>query len=125
MVAGFVVAGVAGLIPELTGGFGAGLPAGLAVGLAGGLVRAGAGGFVAGGFAAGELAAVWAAADGAASPEKCSSSLPWIAAFMKVIQMGRAALAPVSFSPRDWRLSNPTQTPQVTEGEKPRNQASV
>jgi hypothetical protein len=29
------------------------------------------------------------------------------------------------FSPRDWRLSKPTQTPQVTEGEKPRNQASV
>jgi hypothetical protein len=44
---------------------------------------------------------------------------------MTAIQMGSAALAPVSFSPSDWRSSNPTQTPQVMEGEKPRNQASV
>ena len=48
-----------------------------------------------------------------------------MAARMKVAQMGRAARAPVSLSPRDWRLSYPTQTPQVTEGEKPRNHASV
>jgi len=38
---------------------------------------------------------------------------------------GSAVLAPVSFLPSDSRLSKPTQTPQVTEGEKPRNHASV
>jgi hypothetical protein len=44
---------------------------------------------------------------------------------MIVIQIGKAALAPVSFSPSDSRLSNPTHTPQVIDGEKPMNQASV
>jgi hypothetical protein len=38
-------------------------------------------------------------------PGNCSSSLPWMAARIKVIQMGSAAFAPVSFSPSDWRLS--------------------
>lgn len=61
----------------------------------------------------------------AGSPRNSSLSLPAIACFMNVIQMGRAALAPVSFSPRDSRLSYPTHTPHVTEGENPRNQASV
>ena len=59
------------------------------------------------------------------SAMNCSSSLPAMAARISVIQMGRAARAPVSFSPRDSRLSYPTHTPQVTEGEKPRNHASV
>src|SRR5262249_46038497 len=59
------------------------------------------------------------------SPRNCSSSLPWMAPRMKSIQMGRAALAPVSLSPRDCRPSKPTQTPHVTEGEKPMNHASV
>ena len=48
------------------------------------------------------------------SPRNCSSSLPAMACFMTVIQMGSAALAPVSFSPSDSRLSKPTHTPQVT-----------
>ncbi len=74
-------------------------------------------------FADGGAASAFRTVSG--SPEKRSLSFPWMAAFMKVIQMGSAARAPVSFSPRDWRLSKPTQTPQVTEGEKPRNQASV
>jgi hypothetical protein len=51
--------------------------------------------------------------------------LPAIAAFITVIQIGSAALAPVSFSPSDCRLSNPTHTPQVTDGENPKNHASV
>jgi hypothetical protein len=38
---------------------------------------------------------------GAASPANRSSSLPSIATFIKVIQIGSAALAPVSFSPSD------------------------
>jgi hypothetical protein len=38
-------------------------------------------------------------------------------AFMNSIQMGSAALAPVSFSPRDLLSSNPIHTPQVREGE--------
>lgn len=74
---------------------------------------------------AGWAAATAAGAGAARSPGNFSVSLPAMAAFMKVIQMGRAARAPVSFSPRDWRLSKPTQTPQVMLGEKPRNQASV
>src|SRR5579863_5397940 len=36
--------------------------------------------------------------ESSSSPRKCSSSLPAMADFMKVIQMGSAALAPVSFS---------------------------
>ena len=35
----------------------------------------------------------------------CSSGLPAMATRMKSIHMGRAALAPVSLSPRDWRSS--------------------
>jgi hypothetical protein len=59
------------------------------------------------------------------SPGNFSSSLPTIACFIKVIQMGSAACAPVSFLPSDSRLSYPIHTPQVTEGEKPMNHASV
>ena len=40
-----------------------------------------------------------------ASMRNCSLSLPTMATRMKVIQMGSAAFAPVSFSPKDWRLS--------------------
>ena len=65
------------------------------------------------------------AGEGSASPANCSSSLPLIASRMKSIQIGSATLAPCIFSPSDCRLSNPTQTPQVTEGENPRNHASV
>jgi len=57
--------------------------------------------------------------------ENCSLGLSAMATFMKSIHMGRAALAPVSFSPRDRRSSKPIQVPQVMEGEKPMNQASV
>jgi len=59
------------------------------------------------------------------SPRNFSSLLSLIAARIQVIQMGRAARAPVSFSPKVWLVSKPTQTPQVTDGEKPMNQASV
>src|SRR5215831_16137916 len=44
---------------------------------------------------------------------------------MKSIQTGKAACAPVSFSPRVFFSSNPIHTPQVRLGEKPINQASV
>ena len=44
---------------------------------------------------------------------------------MKSIQMGSAACAPVSFGPRLLFSSKPIHTPQVMEGEKPTNQASV
>ncbi len=54
-----------------------------------------------------------------------SSSLPTMAARIQVTQIGRAARAPDSLSPSGWLLSKPIQTPQVMEGEKPRNQASV
>lgn len=56
---------------------------------------------------------------------KLSFGVRSIATFMKSIHIGSAALAPVSFSPSDCRLSYPIHTPQVTEGEKPMNQASV
>ena len=39
------------------------------------------------------------------STRNCSLSLPAMACFMKVIHIGSAAFAPVSFSPRDSRLS--------------------
>ena len=47
------------------------------------------------------------------------------ATFMNDIHMGSAARAPVSFSPRDCRSSKPIHVPQVMEGEKPMNHASV
>src|SRR5258705_1009824 len=56
---------------------------------------------------------------------KSPGSLPARAIFMKSIQIGKAACAPVSFGPRDFFSSKPTQTPQVIDGEKPTNQASV
>src|ERR1035438_4333459 len=59
------------------------------------------------------------------SPRNCSSSFPTIAVRITVIQMGSAARAPVSFSPSDSLLSYPTHTPHVTDGENPRNHASV
>jgi hypothetical protein len=62
---------------------------------------------------------------GAPAVAKVSLGLLAMAERMKSIHMGRAARAPVSFSPRDWRLSKPIQVPQVTDGEKPTNQASV
>jgi len=77
------------------------------------------------GFAGDATDALSRAVEGWSSPRKCSSSLPMMASFMTVIQMGSAAFAPVSLSPSDSRLSYPTQTPQVTDGEKPRNHASV
>ena len=79
----------------------------------------------AGGVRNGVCAAAFTVALSGSSLKNCSSSLPAMAAFITVIQMGSAALAPVSLSPSDWRLSYPTHTPQVTEGENPRNQASV
>src|ERR1035441_9922980 len=82
-----------------------------------------AAGACAGSFAGGVMSALFGGPF--SSPGNCSSSLPAMAARMKLIQMGSAVTAPVSLSPRDSRLSLPTQTPQVTEGEKPRNQASV
>jgi hypothetical protein len=56
------------------------------------------------GFAGFSAAAfiVWLSSE---SERNLSPSLPAIAAFINVIQMGSAALAPVSFSPSDWRLS--------------------
>lgn len=108
-----------GLAAGATGGFAAGETAGLAP----------AAGAVPGPPAAGARAApasAFAVSTGlSASPENRSFSLPAIADFINVIQIGSAALAPVSFSPSDCRLSKPTQTPQVTEGEKPKNHASV
>ena len=47
------------------------------------------------------------------------------ATLMKSIQTGRAAKAPVSLLPSDLFWSKPIHTPQVIEGEKPTNQASV
>ena len=44
---------------------------------------------------------------------------------MKSIQTGSAANAPVSLLPKVFFSSKPIQTPQVMEGEKPMNQASV
>jgi len=129
IVAGFAEPGAgAGFVADGVMSFGAPGAGGLAAAAgADGFVPAGAGGLVpAGAVGAGWGSALaWRVGLGAGSPRNLSSSLPWMAAFMKAIQMGRAALAPVSFSPRDWRLSKPTQTPQVTEGEKPMNQASV
>ena len=46
-------------------------------------------------------------------------------AFMKSIQIGSAATAPVSLPPSDFFSSKPTQTPTVMSGSKPMNQASV
>ena len=54
-----------------------------------------------------------------------SVSWPLIATFITSIHAGRAASAPVSFGPSVFFSSKPTQTPQVIEGEKPTNQASV
>jgi hypothetical protein len=48
-----------------------------------------------------------------------------IAARIKSIHIGSAARAPVSFSPKLCRSSNPIHVPQVTDGEKPMNHASV
>jgi hypothetical protein len=62
---------------------------------------------------------------GALSAAKVSFGFSAMAARMNSDQMGSAARAPVSFSPSDWRLSYPIQVPQVTDGEKPMNQASV
>ena len=133
-LAGAGCGGKAGLTDELLAGLAGGLVAGGGGdGFAAGLAAEGAGGFAAGwagGFAPvpvpakgaggwvaaladGGLAGGWAVCGGwlfssagaSWSPMNCSSSLPAMAAFMTVIQMGRAALAPVSFSPRDWRLS--------------------
>lgn len=44
---------------------------------------------------------------------------------IKSIQIGKAALAPVSLLPRVFFSSKPTHTPQLMEGENPTNQASV
>jgi hypothetical protein len=54
-----------------------------------------------------------------------SSGLVAIAALIKSIHIGNAALAPVSFSPSDSRSSNPIHVPHVIDGENPMNQASV
>src|SRR5271165_5573258 len=56
---------------------------------------------------------------------KSSDSRPCRATRMKSIQIGSAAAAPVSLLPSVFFSSKPTQTPQVIEGEKPTNQASV
>src|SRR5215469_5247649 len=66
------------------------------------------------------------AADGTSSGAWNSpGSFPAAALFMNSIQMGNATRAPVSRGPRDFFSSYPTQTPQVIDGEKPTNQASV
>ena len=46
-------------------------------------------------------------------------------AFMKSIQIGSAATAPVSFAPSGFFSSSPTQTPTVMSGSNPMNHASV
>src|SRR5579871_5191288 len=56
---------------------------------------------------------------------KSSDSRPTSASRMKSIQMGSAACAPVSLLPSVFFSSKPTHTPQVSEGEKPTNHASV
>src|ERR1700691_1760198 len=58
---------------------------------------------------------------GANSP----GSFPANAAFMKSIQTGSAARAPLSFAPKDFFSSWPIQTPLLVAGENPLNQASV
>ena len=57
-----------------------------------------------GGAAACSRGFFWSAG-ASCSPMNCSLSLPAMATFITLIQIGRAALAPVSLSPRDWRLS--------------------
>ena len=44
---------------------------------------------------------------------------------MNSIQMGKAASPPDSLGPKVFFSSKPSHTPQVMEGEKPTNQASV
>jgi hypothetical protein len=44
---------------------------------------------------------------------------------MNSIQIGRAAVVPVSFGPIGFFSSRPSQTPTVTFGSKPMNHASV
>ena len=56
---------------------------------------------------------------------KSSDSRPCKATRMKSIQMGSAAMAPVSLLPSVFFSSKPTQTPQVIDGENPTNHASV
>src|SRR5664279_2587843 len=56
---------------------------------------------------------------------KSSDSRPCSATRMKSIQIGNAATAPVSLLPSVFFSSKPTHTPQVIDGEKPTNQASV
>src|ERR1043166_662842 len=68
------------------------------------------------------LAAVCNSGGGA---RKSSVSRPVSATFMNCIQTGSAATAPVSLLPSCFFSSKPIQTPQVSEGEKPMNQASV
>src|SRR5580704_19695779 len=51
----------------------------------------------------------------------CPGSFPAIAALIKFIQIGGAACAPVSFAPRVFFSSYPSQTPQVIVGENPTN----
>src|SRR5262249_25675904 len=56
---------------------------------------------------------------------KSSDSRPCSPTRMKSIQMGSAAMAPVSLLPSVFFSSKPTHTPQVSDGENPTNHASV
>src|ERR1035437_7217298 len=56
---------------------------------------------------------------------KSSDSRPCSATRIKSIERGNAAATPVSLLPRFFYSSKPTHTPQVSDGEKPMNQASV
>src|SRR5215467_13715552 len=58
-------------------------------------------------------------------PVNSSEGLFPVIRCMKSIQIGNAALAPTSPLPRVFFWSYPIQTPQVREGVKPINQASV
>ena len=57
---------------------------------------------------------------GKSSPGRCFRT-----SLINCIQMGSATRAPSSFSPSVWWSSKPTYTPQVRDGVKPRNHASV
>jgi hypothetical protein len=62
---------------------------------------------------------------GAPAAAKASLGLFAIAAFIKSIHIGKAARAPVSFSPSVCRSSYPIHVPHVIDGENPMNHASV
>jgi hypothetical protein len=93
----------AGLVLALVAGFAAGFFVGANAGFTAGAAAFGAAAGR-GSFAGGWLAAL-SSVGFSSSPGNCSSSLPTMAARMKLIQMGSAVTAPVSFSPSDSRLS--------------------